>query len=418
MIALAMVLSLTLQDGAREWVERLRSDSLEERDDAAARLRKLGRAAIPELEKAARDADGDFATRAKGVIEAIRVAESLSKTLRKAFPAVEERLATPDDAVWTRTFLAATARDGDWKRLHPELKAADVDVLAVRAIKGASGEEQQREVFQRVGAFRLLSATPTVVDLLKHGNGTLRALAARTLGEMRARDSARAIVALLTDEHSGVRVEAAIALGFTSDSIERLAPALTDTSPAVRMNAAAAVAEIGGAGAVDRLAPLLKDADLGVRVCAAQAMCRLGSRDGIDLILDKVGAQWDVTTQIENTFTIWTENVGVTSIGAAAEPALWKRLRESNLAEDFSGTLQALLELLGKTAKFKLDLPADEAWLSQTINVPANTSFSTALDRLTWFGGHEPVLCSDGISIMKTDDAVEHWRKWRAATRK
>lgn len=55
----------------RELVEKLRSDKVEEREEAARQLRLLGRTAASELEKAARGGDAEVAGRAKSILQGI-----------------------------------------------------------------------------------------------------------------------------------------------------------------------------------------------------------------------------------------------------------------------------------------------------------------------------------------------------------
>ena len=96
-ILIGAVLALvTVQEddaGAAELVIRLRSDSLEEREKATRRLKEMGKAALPALEKAARDKDVEVASRARHLLKVHGVREKLSEGLLKAMPGVEDRLA-------------------------------------------------------------------------------------------------------------------------------------------------------------------------------------------------------------------------------------------------------------------------------------------------------------------------------------
>jgi cyclophilin family peptidyl-prolyl cis-trans isomerase len=56
-----------------ELIRQLRSDSADERDAAAIKLRKIGKPAIEELKKAAADSDVDLSSRAKALLEAIAI---------------------------------------------------------------------------------------------------------------------------------------------------------------------------------------------------------------------------------------------------------------------------------------------------------------------------------------------------------
>ncbi|HEV3027044.1 MAG TPA: hypothetical protein VG457_05685 [Planctomycetota bacterium] len=57
------------------WLEKLRSDRIEERQQADQEIRKLGKGAIPELERAAGDKDVDLSERARALIRLIRLKE-------------------------------------------------------------------------------------------------------------------------------------------------------------------------------------------------------------------------------------------------------------------------------------------------------------------------------------------------------
>jgi len=83
---IATILLLCLQGaGAQEdksgelqsWLEKLSSDRIEEREQANHRIRSIGKAAIPELEKVAGAANLEAATRARTLIRLIRLKELL-----------------------------------------------------------------------------------------------------------------------------------------------------------------------------------------------------------------------------------------------------------------------------------------------------------------------------------------------------
>jgi hypothetical protein len=57
------------------WIEKLRSERIEDRDQATQEIRKLGKAAIGELEQLAGDKDIEVASRARTLIRAIRLKE-------------------------------------------------------------------------------------------------------------------------------------------------------------------------------------------------------------------------------------------------------------------------------------------------------------------------------------------------------
>lgn len=75
MIALLLSTLLQAQDDAAravpELLRKLRSDQVEERDDAQKKLQAIGAPAILALEKASRDSDADFAARALAIMKFI-----------------------------------------------------------------------------------------------------------------------------------------------------------------------------------------------------------------------------------------------------------------------------------------------------------------------------------------------------------
>lgn len=73
MILLVLLACPTLQDVGM-LTEKLRSDAVEERDEAARKLKTLGAAALPALKELSKSADADLASRAREIVDAIETA--------------------------------------------------------------------------------------------------------------------------------------------------------------------------------------------------------------------------------------------------------------------------------------------------------------------------------------------------------
>jgi hypothetical protein len=91
-MTIALVLACALLSGAQEsrpddvpfLIDKLRSSRIEERDQAARELRARGKAALPELEKAALDTDVEVASRARHLVRVIRLRELFGVDLTDA----------------------------------------------------------------------------------------------------------------------------------------------------------------------------------------------------------------------------------------------------------------------------------------------------------------------------------------------
>src|SRR5687768_3913211 len=83
-------------DEADELVQRLRSGNVEERAAAAERLKELGAAARPVLEKAAKDADAEVAGRARTLLDLLRLKERLGPRLGSLLAGREEAMLLQD----------------------------------------------------------------------------------------------------------------------------------------------------------------------------------------------------------------------------------------------------------------------------------------------------------------------------------
>lgn len=95
-MVLSLILCLCLQEKtAEKLLEELRSESVEDRERAAAALRKMGEAARAGLEKASRDKDREVAARALEILEPLNRgigAEALRKLEEKVAKAASARI--------------------------------------------------------------------------------------------------------------------------------------------------------------------------------------------------------------------------------------------------------------------------------------------------------------------------------------
>jgi HEAT repeat protein len=266
-LAAALLLVLPPQDEIRGLIEKLRSDSAPERGEAERRLRERGPAAIPELEKAAKDADAEVAGRAQRLLRLIPLAGIVTPRLRTAMPGVEERLASDDPHAWTEIFLAASQ--------DPKLRRPDLEPLAGRAVRAASGPEETAAVLEIVAKRRLKAAAPDTAARLKDPDGRLRKEAIETLFELRAKEAIPDLAACLKDPNHGVREEALVAIWRLGrdDALPLLLPVFKDPSPDVKLRAMDWLSEASGPGIVEAFQRLLDDKESpGVVAKAAEAL--------------------------------------------------------------------------------------------------------------------------------------------------
>lgn len=272
-----------LSSRARTWVERLRSDRIEEREEAALKLKELGKQALPELEKAAKEGDLDLATLAKSLLRVIGIQEQLSPALRRAMPGVEERLARGAKAAWSEAFLEAA--DG---ARHPELVAGDLHGLIAPTAEEAWSDPGKRAVFGRIREAYLQRAEPgQVVGFLKSAIPLLRADALDVLRQRRAPVDPASVRPILRDEVPGLRGAAARFLGEFRyrEAIPEIVPLLREDSPEVRWNALGALVALRARSRSREILPLLGDPQATVRKVAIRAVEVLGIREGIPQVV-------------------------------------------------------------------------------------------------------------------------------------
>lgn len=244
------LLLLLAQDPAA-LVRKLGAAAVEEREEAASTLKRLGRAALPALEAASRDRDPDLAARARDVIGAISIRERLSPALLAAFPGVDDRLARTGKRAWLEAFLEAAG--------HPRLKPEDLGPLAGPALQAAEGYEEISRVLKAVRERDVQAAALEVVRLL--GNNQMRHEAAETLGQIRTPEAARAAAEVLLHPDVNVRMSAvdALAAMHAREAVPRLLELLKHAEPDVRAGAADALGRLGAKEAIPALAARIRE---------------------------------------------------------------------------------------------------------------------------------------------------------------
>src|SRR6185295_1793204 len=95
---------------ARDWIEKLRSQNAQEREAATRRLRDLGTSALPDLEKASKDADPEVAARASFLARLIGVRSTLTPRFLAVMTGVDERIARGATHAWKEAFEEGFAK--------------------------------------------------------------------------------------------------------------------------------------------------------------------------------------------------------------------------------------------------------------------------------------------------------------------
>lgn len=236
---------------ARELVEKLKSENIEERGQAYQQLKLVGEPAREDLQRVAKGDDAEAARLAERLLKVIPIFQKLTPALRKEFPQLEERVVDKPEA-WTDALLEAA----DDPEKHPELRHRDLEILAVQ---GARTTEHPAIICQVALHCRLRLAIPEITRYLSGAEPGLRASVALTLGDMNAKEAMPAIVALLKDEAPQVRGAAAAALQALGarDAAGSILPLLQDPSEDVRRSAAWALASLGAKEAVPALLQIL-----------------------------------------------------------------------------------------------------------------------------------------------------------------
>lgn len=261
-------------------LEKLHSESIEERDRAAEALLLRGDAALPLLEKAAAGADPEAAARARKLIEIIRIDRTLAPGLRRAMPDLARRLAGASDFEWRKIFLEATDPDR-----NPPLRRGDPDALASRAVRATRDMDDLFVLLSRIDLWHCRSAVPELIRKLSDEDFEVRRLVAAKLGRLGDRECAASLEGLLEDPESSVRTSAMLSLA--SLGVREAAPAIARHLGGDRDERVAveALVRLGARETAPAIARLLYDSDDGIRPDVVMALGELGAVDQVPSIL-------------------------------------------------------------------------------------------------------------------------------------
>lgn len=283
-MSLILAVLMAAQADASALIDRLRSDLLEEREEATLALKALGKAAAPALELAAKSEDPEVAGRAGMLLRRMELQASIPPRLARNFPGLEDRLAGGDPA-WKDVLLESVEEDRRGSRRHPDLTSDDLGFLLPRALRGCVTAVERRQVCGWIGTYGLRSAIPELLPLLGDADPGVRLTAAHALASLGVKEAVPALVRLLEDPVGNVRARALWALADleAKDQASRIAPLLVDPERQVRCYAAAGLRRMGAMDvAAAKLRAAQVDPDPAVRVRAIEGLLRVGPRGLLD----------------------------------------------------------------------------------------------------------------------------------------
>ena len=260
-------------------IERLASESIEEREKATNALRLRGEAALPHLRKAAAGDQGGLAERALRLLRWIEAHKLLTPAIRNLFPDLEKELLDGTPRPWS----------GIFKQFHhdpdpelDELSPRERTLICEGALREAGSDDDVTAVFNELFA-RPTAIDPSLVIPFAKKDGDLRLQAIMILATTGGLGAVRPLRELLASEDGIVRSRAATALGVLKT--REVAPdlrALLSRRPMLR-TAVEALGRIGAKEAEPDLRALLKEKGES-RSAAALALADLGAADAPDLL--------------------------------------------------------------------------------------------------------------------------------------
>ncbi len=155
-------------------------------------------------------------------------------------------------------------------------------------------EEQRRNVAMVVAGLEVARTEALLVEFTESTDSAIRMYGAQGLGRIRTRRT-QALVPLLQDKSSGVRREAARALGAVPDGRKQgrvlLEAARTEGEPEVRAAMLEGAGRSGDPKLAAGLAGFLQSSSEGTRFAAARGLCLLGARQGFEFAQRLLGSE-------------------------------------------------------------------------------------------------------------------------------
>ena len=159
-IAVALIVWLFQDPSIDDLIRRLDSDSLQEREDAQRKIRARGRDALPQLEKASQGAAPEVASRAKRLVELVKISEreQLTPDILTELPGLDEKLLSLGDQAWVQVFLDRAPAGAK------ALKTSTWAFLAPRATRNAKTVEDRAKIVEALVQVPIPEAAPELVS--------------------------------------------------------------------------------------------------------------------------------------------------------------------------------------------------------------------------------------------------------------
>jgi HEAT repeat protein len=462
MIALVL-LAFVGQDNVRELVEKLGSESLEEREEALEKLKKIGKPALPDLEKAAKGQDPEVVERAKYLLRFIPIQGKVPARLLRLMPDLVERFVLDDPHSWTDLLVAAMNRAMTHRIDHPEdlFRPGDLDGIVPLAFRGIRDKQDKDWICSAVVHLKLKSAAPEVVKLLDDPIPEVRGCALETLkaigsplgyrrllrdpdpnvqaqscerlAELRDPSAVPDIAAVLASDSAFARGHAAWALARLGavEYAKRIGDVLEDKDSTARFYAVHAVAELAARGETPRVRALLRDPDPSVRAEAIGTLAILEGRDALpalrELMDDRVplvqGALVATLAHLgaREAVPLLLDGEGLDLLNGVRRPEAWSRLRSLRIKEPVEGTIAELRVRLQKQSGMKIEWPDpspdEKRWFTSTLRLERGRDPLLLTDAMQYLvsDGLGMIVEADRIRFMPAADAKKFWQDWWAA---
>ena len=297
-VALFLVLPLlttqeeSSQDEIRALVEKLHSDSIEEREEAARELEELDRTALPALERAGKSSDPELALRAMELIRLIHLPVELKKVIR-LHPRLHRLPGPKESHLWTEAFLEMLDLE-EFRPRYDWVERRDLEAMAPLALAGARTKEKKEKLCNLIERWQLRSAIPEIAKFLRdpEGPGSLNYHAVKALKSLHAKEAVPDLLRCLSlgDDDFRVGVASMLAELDAREAIPLILPLLDHHKAEVRSQIAWCLAKLGARIETERILELLKDADAKEWRYLSFSLRRLGARAALPGIRDALNS--------------------------------------------------------------------------------------------------------------------------------